>query len=43
MNREQLEVTALAAADRCLKARGYIALDEAFREVGKLEAKDWED
>jgi hypothetical protein len=43
MNREQLEVSALAAADRCLKARGYIALDEVFREMGKLEAKDWED
>jgi hypothetical protein len=43
MNRRELELAALAAADRCLKARGYIALDEVFREMGKLEAKDWED
>jgi hypothetical protein len=43
MNREQLEVSALAAADRGLKARGYIALDEVFREMGKLDAKQWED
>jgi hypothetical protein len=43
MNRRELELAALAAADRGLKARGYIALDEVFREMGKLEAKDWED
>ncbi len=43
MNRRELELAALAAADRLLKARGYIALDEVFREMGKLEAKDWED
>lgn len=43
MNRRQLEHAALAAADRCLKTRGYIALDEVFREMGKLEAKVWED
>lgn len=42
MNRQQLEVAALAAADRCLKARGYIALDEVFRDMGKLEASQWD-
>jgi hypothetical protein len=40
MNRRELE---LAAADRCLKARGYIALDEVFREMGKLDAKQWDE
>lgn len=43
MNRRQLELAALAAADRCLKARGYIALDEVFREMGKLDAGQWEE
>jgi len=43
MNRQQLERTALAAADRCLKARGYSALDEVFREMGKLDPKHWDD
>jgi hypothetical protein len=43
MNRRELELAALAAADRCLKARGYIALDEFFREMGKLEGKNRED
>ncbi len=35
MNRRELELAALAADDRGLKARGYIALDEVFREMGK--------
>jgi len=39
----ELELAALAAADRCLKAIGYIALDEVFREMGKLGATHWED
>ena len=39
MNRRELELAALAAADRCLKARGHIALDDVFREMGKLDAK----
>lgn len=43
MNRRELELAALAAADRGLKGRGYMALDEVFRDMGKLEAKDWED
>ena len=43
MNRRQLELAALAAADRCLKARGYIAFDEVFREMGKLDAKQWDE
>lgn len=43
MNRRELELAALAAADRCLKDRGYIAIDEVFREMGKLEPKRWED
>lgn len=43
MNRRELELAALATADRCLKARGYIALDEVFRELGKLEPRHWED
>lgn len=42
MNRRELELAAIAAADRCLKTRKYIALDEMFREMGKLEMKDWE-
>jgi len=41
MNRKELELAAIAAADRCLKARGYIALDEMFVEMGRLEAKHW--
>ncbi len=40
---QELELAALEAADRRLKAIGYIALDEVFREMGKLEAKHWED
>ena len=43
MNRRELELAALAAANRCLKARGYIALDEVFRGMGKLEGMDRED
>lgn len=43
MNRRELELAALAAADRCLKARGFIALDEVFREMGKLDAKPWDE
>lgn len=43
MNRRELELAAVAAADRGLKSRGYIALDEVFREMGKLDAKQWED
>lgn len=43
MNRQQLNVAALAAADLCLKARGYIALDEVFREMGKLDSKHWDE
>jgi hypothetical protein len=43
MNRRDLKLAALAAADRCLKARGYIALDEVFREMGKLDAKQWDE
>ena len=43
MNRRELELAALAAADRGLKARGYIALDEVFREMGKLDAKQWDE
>lgn len=42
MNRQELVVAALAAADRSLKSRGYIALDEVFRDMGKLDAADWE-
>jgi len=42
MNRRELELAALGAADRCLKARGHIALDDVFREMGKLDAKQWE-
>jgi hypothetical protein len=41
MNRQELERAAIAAADRCLKARGYIAFDEMFIEMGRLEAKHW--
>jgi len=42
MNRRELELAALAAGDRCLKAGGHIALDDVFREMGKLDAKQWE-
>lgn len=43
MNHRELEIAALAAADHCLKARGYIALDEVFLAMGKLETKCLED
>ena len=42
MNRRELELAALAAAYRCLKARSHIVLDDVFREMGKLDAKQWE-
>jgi len=38
----KLIMASLAAADRRLKARGYVAFDEVFLEMGKLEARDWE-
>jgi len=43
MNRREPEIAALAAADHGLKARGYIALDEVFREMGKMDAKKWDE
>ncbi|MBX3747032.1 MAG: hypothetical protein KF833_17120 [Verrucomicrobiae bacterium] len=43
MNRRELELAALAAADRCLKTRGYTALDEVFREMGKPDARQWDE
>ncbi|MCC7375089.1 MAG: hypothetical protein IT581_10560 [Verrucomicrobiales bacterium] len=39
MNRQQLELAALAGVDHCLKVREYIAFDEVFREMRRLDAK----
>ncbi len=43
MNRRELELAALATADPCLQARGYVAFDEVFREMGKLGATQWDE
>lgn len=43
MNRSQLEAAALAAADRCLKGKGHIALVDVFVEIGKLTRQNYED
>lgn len=40
MNHQELERAALNAADRGLKTKGYIALVEVFRDMGKLDPKD---
>jgi hypothetical protein len=36
MNRTELEKSALAAADRCLKVKRHLALVDVFLEMGKL-------
>ena len=43
MNRNEIERAALNAADLCLKSKGYIALADVFREMGKVDPKQWED
>ena len=42
MNRRELEQAALGAADRCLKARGYISIVDVLMELGKLSREDYE-
>jgi hypothetical protein len=42
MNRRELEQAAIDAADRCLKAKGYIALIDVLRELELLSREDHE-
>ena len=42
MNRRELEQQAIAAADRCLKAKGYISMVDVLMELGKLSRQDYE-
>lgn len=43
MNRTQIHAAALAAADRCLKGKGHIAMVDVFQEMGKLTRQGYED
>lgn len=43
MNRHELEAAALAAANRCLKTKGYIALVDVFMAMDKLTPAQHED
>jgi hypothetical protein len=42
MNRRELEQAALSAADRCLKAKGYISMVDVLMELGMLSREDHE-
>ena len=42
MNRRELERAAFKAADRCLKAKGYISMVDVLMEMGKLSRDDYE-
>ena len=42
MNRRELEQAAIAAADRCLKVKGYISIVDVLMELGKLSREDCE-
>jgi hypothetical protein len=42
VNRRELEQAALQAADRCLKAKGYISMVDVLMELGKLSREDYE-
>jgi len=42
MNRRELEQTAINAADRCLKTKGYISAVDVLMELGKLSRQDYE-
>ena len=42
MNRRELEQSAISAADRCLKAKGYISMVDVLLELGKLSREDYE-
>ena len=42
MNRRELEQAAIAAADRCLKVKGYISIVDVLMELGKLSREDYE-
>ncbi|MGO8929656.1 MAG: hypothetical protein ACLQU3_22550 [Limisphaerales bacterium] len=42
MNRRELEQAAITAADRCLKAKGYISMVDVLMECGKLSREDYE-
>ena len=42
MNRRELEQAATSAADRCLKAKGYISMVDLLMELGKLSREDYE-
>jgi hypothetical protein len=42
VNRRELEQAALRAAERCLKAKGYISMVDVLMELGKLSREDYE-
>ena len=42
VNRRESEQAAIGAADRCLKAKGYISMVDVLMEVGKLSREDYE-
>jgi hypothetical protein len=42
MNHRELEQAALSAADRCLKAKGYISMVDVLLELGMLSREDCE-
>ena len=42
MNRRESEQAAIGAADRCLKAKGYISMVDVLMEMGKLSRDDYE-
>jgi hypothetical protein len=42
VNRRELEQAAIAAADRCLKAKGYISMVDVLMELRKLSREDYE-
>jgi len=42
VNRREVEEAAISAADRCLKAKGYISMVDVLMELGKLSREDYE-
>ena len=42
MNRRELEQAAISAADRCLKAKGYLSMVDVLLELGMLSREDHE-
>jgi hypothetical protein len=42
VNRRELDQAALEAADRCLKAKGYISMVDVLMELGKLSRENYE-